>query len=63
LISLLVLLETEWVLRSRYGLQKSQIMDAVSGLLDAAELSSKTSPRSRKRFTSGRTALPILQIA
>jgi predicted nucleic-acid-binding protein len=38
LISLLVLLETEWVLRSRYGLQKTKIMDAVSGLLDATEL-------------------------
>ena len=27
LISLLVLLETEWVLRSRYGLRKNQIME------------------------------------
>lgn len=38
LISLPVLLETEWVLRSRYGLQKNQIMDTISGLLDAPEL-------------------------
>lgn len=38
LISLLVLLETEWVLRSRYGLAKSDIAAAFSGLLDAAEL-------------------------
>ena len=38
LISLLVLLETEWVLRSRYGLRKNQIMDAISGLLGATEL-------------------------
>ena len=37
LISLLVLLETEWVLRSRYGLKKNQITDAISGLLDATE--------------------------
>ena len=44
LISLLVLLETEWVLRSRYGLQKNQIMDAVSGLLDAAELELEDEP-------------------
>ena len=36
-ISLLVLLETEWVLRSRYGLQKKQIVDAISGLLGASE--------------------------
>jgi predicted nucleic-acid-binding protein len=38
LISLLVLLETEWVLRSRYRVQKTQIVDAISGLLDATEL-------------------------
>jgi predicted nucleic-acid-binding protein len=44
LISLLVLLETEWVLRSRYGLQKNQIMDAISGLLDAAELELEDEP-------------------
>jgi len=44
LISLLVLLETEWVLRSRYGLHKSQIMDAISGLLDATELELEDEP-------------------
>jgi len=38
LISLLVLLEAEWVLRSRYGLAKTDILRAFSGLLDAAEL-------------------------
>lgn len=38
LISLLVLLETEWVLRSRYALSKSDIAGAFSGLLDSAEL-------------------------
>lgn len=38
LISLLVLLETEWVLRSRYGLAKSEILTAFSGLLASAEL-------------------------
>ena len=38
LINLLVLLETEWVLRSRYELSKSEILGAFSGLLDAAEL-------------------------
>jgi predicted nucleic-acid-binding protein len=44
LISLLVLLETEWVLRSRYGLQKNQIMDAVSGLLDATDVEFEDEP-------------------
>jgi predicted nucleic-acid-binding protein len=38
LISLLVLLETEWVLRSRYGLAKSEIIATFSGLLGSAEL-------------------------
>ena len=38
LISLLVLLETEWVLRSRYALPKADILGAFSSLLEAAEL-------------------------
>ena len=37
-ISLLVLLETEWVLRSRYDLRKAEIMDIFSGLLDANDV-------------------------
>jgi predicted nucleic-acid-binding protein len=44
LISLLVLLETEWLLRSRYGLQKTEIMDAISGLLGAVELQLEDEP-------------------
>ncbi len=39
LVSLLVLLETEWVLRSRYELVKSEIVAAFSALLDTADLS------------------------
>ena len=38
LISLVVLLETEWVLRSRYGLHKSEIIATFSALLASAEL-------------------------
>ena len=38
MVSLLVLLETEWVLRSRYELAKAEILVAVSALLDAADL-------------------------
>ena len=38
MLSLLVLLETEWVLRSRYGLTKDEICGAFSGLLDSVEL-------------------------
>ena len=44
LISLLVLLETEWVLRSRYALTKSDILSVFSSLLDAAELTFEDEP-------------------
>lgn len=37
-VSQLVLLETEWVLRSRFSLPKSQIIEAISGLLDATDV-------------------------
>ena len=43
-ISLLVLLETEWVLRSRYELMKTEIVAAFSSLLDTAELSFEDEP-------------------
>jgi predicted nucleic-acid-binding protein len=38
LVSLLVLLEIEWVLRSRYGLSKEEILAAFSALLEAVDL-------------------------
>jgi len=38
LLCLLVLLETEWVLRSRYDLAKSEIAAAFSALLESSEL-------------------------
>jgi len=37
-ISLLVLLETEWVLRSRYQLHKEEILETFSDLLSSADL-------------------------
>jgi len=37
-VSQLVLLETEWVLRSRYSLPKPLIMQAISGLLEANDV-------------------------
>ena len=43
-VSQLVLLETEWVLRSRYGLRKAQILGAFSGLLESAELQIEGEP-------------------
>ncbi len=36
-ISLLVILETEWVLRSQYGFQKSEIAAAFTNLLETRE--------------------------
>ena len=43
-ISQLVLLETEWVLRSRYALEKSEILDAFLGLLDSVEITIEDEP-------------------
>jgi predicted nucleic-acid-binding protein len=37
-VNLLVLLEIEWVLRSRYELSKAEILAVLSALLDAADL-------------------------
>ena len=44
LVSLVVLLETESVLRSRYELKKSEIVAAFSSLLDVAELDFEDEP-------------------
>ncbi|OLB12986.1 MAG: hypothetical protein AUH10_07300 [Gammaproteobacteria bacterium 13_2_20CM_66_19] len=44
LISLLVLLETERVLRSRYNVAKTEIVAALSALLDALELEFEDEP-------------------
>lgn len=38
LVSLLVLMETEWVLRSRYGVPKTEIIAAISALLDSRDV-------------------------
>ena len=43
-VSLMVLLETEWVLRSRYMLRKAEIVEALSGLLDATEVRFEDEP-------------------
>lgn len=43
-VSHLVLLETEWVLRSRYGLSKALIADTVSGLLNATDVQFEDEP-------------------
>jgi predicted nucleic-acid-binding protein len=43
-VSQLVLLETEWVLRSRYALPKIEIIAAISGLLDASDVQIEDEP-------------------
>ena len=44
LVSLLVLLETEWVLRSRYELSKPEVLSAFSTLLAVADLAFEDEP-------------------
>ena len=43
-INQLVLLETEWVLRSRYSLTKQQMMETISALLDAPDVQVEDEP-------------------
>jgi len=43
-VSQWVLLEAEWVLRSRYNLRKNLIIEAISGLLDATDVSFEDEP-------------------
>ena len=43
-VSLPVLLETEWVLRSRYQLSKAQILEVISALLDTTEVEFEDEP-------------------
>jgi predicted nucleic-acid-binding protein len=44
LVGMLVLLETEWVLRSRYELAKAEIVTAFSALLDTVDLTFEDEP-------------------
>ena len=43
-VNQLVLMEAEWVLRSRYSIPKNQIIEAVSGLLDALDVQFEDEP-------------------
>lgn len=43
-VSQLVLLETEWVLRSRYNLPKNLIIEVISGLLDSIDVRFEDEP-------------------
>jgi predicted nucleic-acid-binding protein len=43
-VSLLVLQETEWVLRSRYDFSKAEIIETISALLDTTEIRFEDEP-------------------
>jgi len=43
-VNQLLLLETEWVLRSRYGLTKNRIIEVISGLLEASDIQFEDEP-------------------
>ncbi len=43
-VSVLVLLEAEWVLRSRYNVRKDDLVVAISGLLDSADIQIEDEP-------------------
>ncbi len=43
-VNQLVLLETEWVLRSRYVVPKNQILEAISGLLNSTDIQFEGEP-------------------
>jgi predicted nucleic-acid-binding protein len=43
-VNQLVIMETEWVLRSRYAVPKAQLIEAISGLLDSIEIQFEDEP-------------------
>lgn len=43
-VNQLVIMETEWVLRSRYAIRKSQIIETISNLLSASEVQFENEP-------------------
>jgi predicted nucleic-acid-binding protein len=57
LVGLLVLLETEWVLRSRYELSKPEIVHAFSTLLDVADLVFEDEPSVERALYSWKDSI------
>ncbi|MEQ1812917.1 MAG: type II toxin-antitoxin system VapC family toxin [Candidatus Nitrotoga sp.] len=49
-VNQLVLMETEWVLRSRYVVPKNQIIEAISGLLNATDIQFEDEPSIEEAF-------------
>jgi len=55
-VSQLVLLETEWVLRSRYSLPKNLIIETISSLLDATDVRLEDEPAIEEALFNWRDA-------
>lgn len=55
-VSQLVLLETEWVLRSSYSLPKNVIIETISGLLDATDVRLEDEPAIEEALFNWRDA-------
>lgn len=55
-VSQLVLLETEWVLRSRYSLSKNLIIETISSLLDATDVRLEDEPAIEEAIFTWRDA-------
>lgn len=55
-VSQLVLLETEWVLRSRYSLPKNLIIETISRLLDATDVQFEDEPAIEEAIFNWRDA-------
>ena len=55
-VSQLVLLETEWVLRSRYSLPKNLLIETISGLLDATDVRLEDEPAIEEALFTWRDA-------
>ncbi len=51
-----VIMETEWVLRSRYAIPKTQVIEALSGLLDAADVQMEDEPTIEQAFFAWKDA-------
>ena len=51
-----MLLETEWVLRSRYGLSKHQMIETLSSLLDTADVQFEDEPAIEEALFSWKDA-------
>ena len=63
LVSLPVIIETEWVLRSRYTFDKAAILASLSGLLAARELTFEDEPAIEGLCIGGRTARQVSSTA